>query len=105
MAISSAVRAPALPSDASVNSRNASGLVRLRKTQKLAPRRRAAAARCASSIRYASVRCAGTMARAAVSVRVTSDGALGEALERRLDVGHEAVGVGTVHDAVVERQR
>ena len=47
---------------------------------------------------------AGTRTRATMSTRAI-DRAFGELLERLLHVGQEPVGVGAVHDPVVERHR
>src|SRR5215218_3177590 len=73
-----------------------------------------ATARCSSALRLSlhSRKAAGssscparTLTRETVSVRAMLDRGLGELLQRALHVGHEPVGVGAVHDPVIERER
>src|SRR5687768_5450493 len=103
--ISRALRAPTRPSPDSTNSSQAPASARLRNTKKFAPRARTRPARSGSMATYYVSFSGRTIARAAVSVRGTSDSRLGKPLQRRLHVGHEAVGVGAVDHPMVECER
>src|SRR5688500_10006370 len=75
-----------------------------RYTQRCQPRLSARPANSRTAARYSASAPARTLTRDTVSARGTSGRRLGELLQRLLHVGHEAVGIGAVHDPVIERE-
>src|SRR5262249_41988202 len=89
----------------SLHSRKSRGSAAERNTHRCHPRASARAASASTAATYSDSPPGPTLTRETVSVRAILDSAFRELLKLFLHIRHEAVGVGAIHDAMIECQR